>query len=81
MNNELEQQRVLLDEGLFVDDKANPRDVLRELDRVRKTLDEIKAQTVTLQGYQVSDHRIHWDSQRPLLFFAHSAHFSLYFSL
>jgi len=53
LNNELEAQKALIEEGIFVDAMANPRDVVRELDRVRNTLNDIKAQTVTLQGYQV----------------------------
>lgn len=53
LNNELEQQKSLLDEGIFVDEKAFPRDVLRELERVRHALADIRSQTVTLQRYQV----------------------------
>lgn len=53
LNNELEQQKSLIEDGIFVDAKANPKDVLKELERVKNTLADIKAQTVTLQGYQV----------------------------
>jgi dynein heavy chain len=53
LNNELEQQKLLIEEGIFIDEKAIPRDVIKELDRVKNTLADIKSQTITLQGYQV----------------------------
>jgi len=53
LNNELESTKSSLNEGIFIDASANPKEVLKELDRVSATLSEIAKQTKTLQGYQV----------------------------
>ena len=53
LNNELESQKAAIEEGIFIDAAANPKDVVRELEKVRQTLSDIKSQTLTLQGYQV----------------------------
>jgi len=53
LNGEIEAQKHVLEEGIFIDDKAAPKDVLKDLDRVKVSLDEVAQATRTLQGYQV----------------------------
>mmetsp|Transcript_44767 Transcript_44767/g.87731 ORF Transcript_44767/g.87731 Transcript_44767/m.87731 type:complete len:3997 (-) Transcript_44767:184-12174(-) len=53
ITKDLNQQKELLQEGIFIDEKAQPGKVLKALAEVKNTLDEITTQTTTMQGYQV----------------------------
>lgn len=53
LNNELQAQKAVLDQGVFVSESAKPHQAVKALEALKVTLDEIEQQTVTLRGYQV----------------------------